>query len=303
MKKRSLILTTAAVLALTLCMGCGGKTDTQDDALNTEIVETDLSTETETVEDESTETDETGTAKTVDGTEDAENQTPAQDAGQEDAEENETTETQAPAYTYTDKNQTMYAKSAVNVRSLPSTDGEKLGGLSKAQEITVTGQCNETGWYRIDFNGQAGYVSSSYLVNEKPAAETPSAPQTPATPSNPSAPEASAPEAPAAPSLSSQVYGANEVGDGVDAYRAGLHKYSSDGTQLYVLTTWNGMKGYYETSKDSTGPQGIFGVYFDTTIMPDYGYCYSAYQYDDSEGNLITFVGYYNMDESGNWIY
>ena len=84
-------------------------------------------------------------------------------------------------YTYTDLNKTMYAKSTVNVRNLPSTDGEKLGGLTKAQEVTVTGQCNETGWYRIDYNGGIGYVSSDYLVNDKPVEETP-APSQPTEP-------------------------------------------------------------------------------------------------------------------------
>ena len=84
-------------------------------------------------------------------------------------------------YTYTDLNKTMYAKSTVNVRNLPSTDGEKLGGLSKAQEVAVTGQCNETGWYRINYNGGTGYVSSDYLVNDKPVEKTP-APSQPAEP-------------------------------------------------------------------------------------------------------------------------
>lgn len=74
-------------------------------------------------------------------------------------------------YTYTDMSKTMYAKQAVNVRDLPSTDGNKLGGLSKAEEVTITGQCNETNWYRIEYNGSVGYVSDSYLVDEKPAVE------------------------------------------------------------------------------------------------------------------------------------
>lgn len=73
------------------------------------------------------------------------------------------------AYTYTDLNKTMYAKSTVNVRSLPSTDGDKLGSLSKNQEVTVTGQCNETGWYRIKFNNSEACVSNKYLSDE-PAA-------------------------------------------------------------------------------------------------------------------------------------
>lgn len=69
------------------------------------------------------------------------------------------------AYTYTDMSKTMYAKSAVNVRSLPSTSGTRLGSLSKNQEVAVTGQCNETGWYRISYNGGEGFVSNKYLID------------------------------------------------------------------------------------------------------------------------------------------
>lgn len=76
------------------------------------------------------------------------------------------TETPEP-YTYTDLDQVMYAKQSVNVRSIPSADGEKLGGLSQNDEVHVTGQCNESGWYRIEYNGGIGYVSNNYLVNEK----------------------------------------------------------------------------------------------------------------------------------------
>lgn len=74
-------------------------------------------------------------------------------------------------FTFTDLSATMYAKSSVNVRNQPNTDGEKLGGLSRAQEVAVTGQCNETGWYRISYSGGEAFVSDSYLVNEKPAEE------------------------------------------------------------------------------------------------------------------------------------
>ena len=73
-----------------------------------------------------------------------------------------------PEYSYSDMNQTMYASQSVNVRNLPSTDGDKVGGLSAAQAVAVTGKCNETGWYRIEYNGGEAFVSDSYLVNEKP---------------------------------------------------------------------------------------------------------------------------------------
>lgn len=72
-------------------------------------------------------------------------------------------------YTYTDMNQTMWAKSSVNVRDLPSTDGNKVSSLKGGQEVTVTGRCNETGWYRLE---GGSFVSGNYLVTEKPAETT-----------------------------------------------------------------------------------------------------------------------------------
>lgn len=75
-------------------------------------------------------------------------------------------------YTYSELSQTMYAKSAVNVRDLPSTDGKKIGSLKASEEITVTGKCDQTGWYRFDWNNTTGYVSDKYIVSEKPAVNT-----------------------------------------------------------------------------------------------------------------------------------
>ncbi len=67
----------------------------------------------------------------------------------------------------------MFAKSSVNLRSLPSTDGEKVGRLSGGQEVTVTGQCVETGWYRIQLDDESiVYASDSYIVAEKPQTQT-----------------------------------------------------------------------------------------------------------------------------------
>lgn len=71
-------------------------------------------------------------------------------------------------YTYSELSQTMYAKSAVNVRDLPSTDGKKIGSLKASQEITVTGKCDQTGWYCFEWNNTTGYVSDKYIVSEKP---------------------------------------------------------------------------------------------------------------------------------------
>ena len=87
-------------------------------------------------------------------------------------------------YTYSELNQTMYAKSAVNVRDLPNTDGKKIGSLKASQEITITGKCDQTGWYRFDMNGTTGYVSDKYIVSEKPAVNTVAANTTTAGNSN-----------------------------------------------------------------------------------------------------------------------
>lgn len=162
MKKRLLMMMLAVMLLL---VGCGNA-DNKDTESNTQQTETESVTNTETtteIESETTTEVESESTTEVVNTE-VESETPTQT-------ETESEAPQPPTYTYTDLNKTMYAKSSVNVRSLPSTDGEKLGGLSKGQEVTVNGQCNETNWYRISYNGGTGYVSSNYLVDEKPVEE------------------------------------------------------------------------------------------------------------------------------------
>lgn len=75
-------------------------------------------------------------------------------------------------YTMEDMEDTqMYAKSSVNVRKGPSADDEKLGSLSTAQEVTVTG-LTSSNWYRISYNDGTAYVSAEYLQNEKPVVQT-----------------------------------------------------------------------------------------------------------------------------------
>ena len=100
-------------------------------------------------------------------------------------------------YSYTELSQTMYAQSTVNVRDLPEQTGAKLGSLSTNQEVTVIGQCNETGWYRISYNGGEGFVSNSYLGSEKVAVKSKSSSAT----QSQAAAEAPAQEAPAQPEV------------------------------------------------------------------------------------------------------
>lgn len=68
---------------------------------------------------------------------------------------------------------TMYATSSVNVRSKSSAESDKIGSLSYAQSVHVTGQDKNTGWYRIEYEGGTGWASNSYLSDTKPKVETP----------------------------------------------------------------------------------------------------------------------------------
>ena len=117
--------------------------------------------------DESGSVTQTGQSGSADQTDEANQTDEADQTGTNTGEE-----TADSPYTINEMSSTMYAKSAVNVRNQPSTDGEKVGRLSYGQEITVTGQCEETGWYQIDLNGEKAFVSNSYIIAEKPATTT-----------------------------------------------------------------------------------------------------------------------------------
>lgn len=91
-------------------------------------------------------------------------------------EKNENTDTSSevneePTYTVTDMNETMYAKSSVNIRKGPGTEYDKVGSLTTNTEVTVTGK-TDNNWYRINYNGTESYVSCSYLVDEKVVVNT-----------------------------------------------------------------------------------------------------------------------------------
>lgn len=69
---------------------------------------------------------------------------------------------------------TKYSKGDVNVRTGPGTTYDKIGGLTLNQVVTITGKSESTGWYEIEFNGGKGYVSSSYLSDNKIQSPVPS---------------------------------------------------------------------------------------------------------------------------------
>lgn len=155
-------LITVMSLALMSITACGTTAET--------VSKNDVAVETETEIVESTENFETEVQ--------TESETTQSEVGSAEVSEIETTETvteseiveETPVQreiVVKELNQTMYAKSAVNVRKGDSTDYDKIGSLSFNQQVQVTGQSEATGWYRIEFNGDVGFVSKNYLSTEK----------------------------------------------------------------------------------------------------------------------------------------
>lgn len=167
----------AAILCAALMLtACGSKETTSNETANTETtsVESTEMTTTEAAVTEPTAEPTVEPAETPTESEAAPTETPAESPAPDVEPTAASVEptTVSTGYTYSELNQTMYAKSAVNVRDLPSTDGKKIGSLKASQEIVVTGKCDQTGWYRFDWNNTTGYVSDKYIVSEKPAVNT-----------------------------------------------------------------------------------------------------------------------------------
>lgn len=164
----------AAILCAALMLtACGSKETTSNETASTEttsVESAEMTTTEETVAEPTAEPAETPTESEAAPTETAPAKSPAP-AVEPTAAPVESTAV-STGYTYSELSQTMYAKSTVNVRDLPSTDGKKIGSLKASQEITVTGKCDQTGWYRFDWNNTTGYVSDKYIVSEKPAVNT-----------------------------------------------------------------------------------------------------------------------------------
>lgn len=57
----------------------------------------------------------------------------------------------------------------LNVRSGPGTDYDRLGVLQDGAAVTLTGM--DSGWFKIDYNGGSGYVSSDYVERCKEGAD------------------------------------------------------------------------------------------------------------------------------------
>lgn len=176
----------AAILCAALMLtACGSKETTSNETASTEttsVESTEMTTTEAAVAEPTVEPTETPTESEAVPTEATPAESPAPAVEPTTAPVEPTAV--STGYTYSELNQTMYAKSAVNVRDLPSTDGKKIGSLKASQEIVVTGKCDQTGWYRFELNNTTGYVSDKYIVSEKPAVNTVAANNTTAGNSN-----------------------------------------------------------------------------------------------------------------------
>ena len=72
--------------------------------------------------------------------------------------------------TYTEVNETVYAKSTVNIRKGPSTDYEKIGQLNEGDSITRIG-IGDNSWSKVIYNDQEMYIHSDYLSKIKPVSD------------------------------------------------------------------------------------------------------------------------------------
>ena len=166
MHKRLLTILATITLSTALLVGCGNKQEEIPQATTEEIAP-------EQTEEEATPPTEIAEPTPEATTEPVEEATIEPETETTETVEPEPTEEPTPEpepqaiYTYTDMSATMYAQQTVNVRDLPDTNGDKIGSLSTNDEITISAKCNETGWYRFEYNGSVAYVSNKYVGENK----------------------------------------------------------------------------------------------------------------------------------------
>ncbi|MDD4369755.1 MAG: SH3 domain-containing protein [Anaerostipes sp.] len=66
----------------------------------------------------------------------------------------------------TKRDDTMYAKLPLNVRTNPNIAGKKIGYLKAGQAVNRTGEC-DNGWARITYKGKTAYVFAADLSSNK----------------------------------------------------------------------------------------------------------------------------------------
>ena len=193
MKKKlaptSIIVAALALILAASMFGCSKDTTAAEDktekTVSTEKVETVQDTETQEDKVEAPTVEQPSAKAEAEDTSSKEE--PKEAAEDTESDTTETEQASQPVELFSAVNETVYATTTVNIRDTYSVNGNQLGSLSTAQSATRTGigTGEADGWSRIEFNGQAAYVSSDYLSTVKIETSTPtSKPSTPT--SNPS---------------------------------------------------------------------------------------------------------------------
>ena len=67
---------------------------------------------------------------------------------------------------------TLYAADAVNIRLEPTTESNTniIGSLSRGDKVIVVGETSQ--WFKVNVNGNIGYINKAFLVNTQPQSET-----------------------------------------------------------------------------------------------------------------------------------
>lgn len=91
-------------------------------------------------------------------------QEPVQEPVEEEPVEQPVTEPEVPETTVKEINQAGYISSnaSANMRSGPSTDTKSLRKLPRHTAVTVISEEND--WYKVNYNGQEGYISKSLVT-------------------------------------------------------------------------------------------------------------------------------------------
>lgn len=172
MTKKSLFIIVSAILLFIVTIGIIYFSSIRKEATRNDVnaehekIEYATETESETPEDESVNAEE---LIAMDNSTDDNIDEPV-----EEPEQTGEQEAPAPDYIVEACNKTMYAVSSVNLRQGPSAETTKIGSLSYAQQVTVTGIVTEYKgqsclWYQLS-TGE--FVSGNYLSANKPQQTT-----------------------------------------------------------------------------------------------------------------------------------
>lgn len=52
----------------------------------------------------------------------------------------------------------------LNIREGPGTEFDRIGGVTVGQEFDITGKSSDGEWWQIDFDGQSGWISATYVT-------------------------------------------------------------------------------------------------------------------------------------------